>query len=192
MGIDAPGGNHYFGFGDVDDDGRPDVFVGAKGEPFPNGNWFAWWKNPKVPTQAWKKQLIAENEIGATNIAAADVNSDGVIDFLASRGHGRGIVWFEGPDWKKHEIDSTLDGPHCLQVLDLDGDGDIDAATCARLDKLAVWYENDGSGKFTAHVIGKNQAAYDIRALDMDGDGDLDFLIAGQLSGNVVWYENPN
>lgn len=188
---DAPGGNHYFGFGDVDGDGRPDVCVGAKGQPFQHGNWFAWWKNPGRPTQTWAKQVIARNETGATNIAPADINGDGIADFVASRGHGQGVVWYEGPKWRPHEIDPTLDGPHCLQVLDIDGDGDIDAATCAKLDKLAVWYENDGRGRFTARVVGKDQAAYDIRVLDMDADKDLDFLIAGQSSGNVVWYENP-
>ncbi len=74
---------------------------------------------------------------------------------------------------------------------DIDGDGDLDAATCAKLDKLAVWYENDGRGQFTPHVVGKEQSAYDIRILDMDGDGDVDFLIAGEFSANIVWYENP-
>ena len=41
------------------------------------------------------------------------------------------------------------------------------------------------------HVIGRDQAAYDIRAVDLDRDGDLDLLVAGQISRNVVWYENP-
>jgi hypothetical protein len=39
-------------------------------------------------------------------------------------------------------------------------------------------------------VVGKEQAAYDIRILDMDGDDDVDLLIAGEASGNLVWYEN--
>ena len=52
-------------------------------------------------------------------------------------------------------------------------------------------YENDGRGSFTNHILGEDQAAYDIRALDMDGDTDLDLLIAGQRSANVVWFENP-
>ena len=58
-------------------------------------------------------------------------------------------------------------------------------------DKLA-WFENDGRGNFTTHIIGTDQAAYDIRAVDMDRDGDLDLLIAGQASKNVVWCENPH
>ena len=51
--------------------------------------------------------------------------------------------------------------------------------------------ERHGKGKFTTHVVGGEQAAYDIRAVDLDADGDLDLLVAGQASSNVVWYENP-
>ena len=54
-----------------------------------------------------------------------------------------------------------------------------------------MWFENDGRGQFTSHLVAVDQAAYDIRAVDLDQDGDLDLLIAGQLSKNVAWYENP-
>ncbi len=191
---DAPGLTHYLGFGDVNGDGRPDACSAAKGGPQAQpgtGNWFAWWEAPTNPKTVWKKHRIADDQPGATNIHPADVNGDGKMDFLASRGHGRGVVWFEAPQWKLHEIHPTLKEPHCLVVQDLDGDGDIDAATCAYGDKQAVWFENDGKGKFQTHLVGADQEAYDIRAVDLDGDQDLDFLIAGRGSNNVVWYENP-
>lgn len=191
---DAPGLTHYLGFGDVNGDGFPDAATGAKGGPQAvpgTGNWFAWWEAPSDSTKVWKKHPIANDQPGATNIHPADVNGDGKTDFIASRGHGRGVIWFEAPNWTLHEIHPTLKEPHCLTVQDLDGDGDIDAATCAYGDKLAAWFENDGTGRFQTHIIGRDQEAYDIRAVDLDGDGDLDFLIAGRGSKNVVWYENP-
>ena len=191
---DAPGLSHYLGVGDVNGDGRPDAASAAKGGPQDTsgkGNWFAWWEAPEDPTQSWTKHIIADDQPGATNIHPTDVNGDDKMDFIASRGHDKGVVWFEAPDWKEHVIHETLFGPHCLLVTDLDGDGDIDAATCAKDDKLAVWFENDGKGKFASHIVGRDQAAYDIRAYDMDLDGDLDLLVAGQQSANVVWYENP-
>jgi hypothetical protein len=191
---DAPGLGHYFGLGDVDGDGLVDASHAAKGgssaEPG-TGEWFAWWQAPKDPRGTWTKHLIAENQPGATNIHPADVNDDGKVDFIASRGHGRGVIWFEAPEWKVRTIHATLPEPHCLVVIDMDGDGDVDAATCSKTDRVAVWFENDGRGNFTTHVVGRDQSAYDIRAVDMEGDGDLDLLIAGALSNNVVWYENP-
>ena len=201
---DAAGLSHYLGFGDVDGDGRSDIALAAKG-----GNeaastadaWFAYWEAPADPTSSgWKKRLLADKQGGATNIQQADVNGDGRTDFIATRGHQRGVIWFEAvaagegsgaPNWKLHEIDPAIKEPHSLQVVDMDADGDIDAATCAYGDKVCAWYENNGRGRFTKHVVGTDQAAYDLRAVDMDVDGDLDLLVAGQGSQNVVWYANP-
>ena len=191
---DAPGLTHYLGVGDINGDGRADAATGAKGGPSDKsgkGEWFAWWEAPTNPRDVWKKHSLPGKQPGATNIHPVDVNGDGRIDFIASRGHGRGVIWFEAPDWKVHDIHATLKEPHCLVVTDMDEDGDVDAATCAFGDKTAAWFENDGRGNFTTHIVGRNQEAYDIRAVDMDLDKDLDLLIAGRQSKNVVWYENP-
>ena len=188
---DAAGLTHYLGVGDVNGDGRPDACTGAKGSPALTGNWFAWWEAPEDPQDVWTKHLIAKHQKGATNIHPGDLNGDGKTDFFASRGHGTGVIWFEGPDWKEHVIHATLERPHSLIVLDMDADGDLDGATCAFGSKEAWWFENDGKGSFTNHLVATDQSAYDIRAHDMDMDGDLDLVIAGQSSRNVVWCENP-
>ena len=195
---DAPGLSHYLGVGDVNGDGRADISMAAKGGPQAKpgtGEWFAWWEAPKDwktnRNAEWTKHLLADQQAGATNIQQADVNGDGKMEFIATRGHGRGVLWFEAPTWKIHTIHATLQEPHCLQVVDMDDDGDVDAATCAYGDQIAAWFENDGKGNFKTHIVAREQAAYDIRAVDMDDDGDLDLLIAGQRSKNVAWYENP-
>ncbi|MBI3279406.1 MAG: VCBS repeat-containing protein [Acidobacteria bacterium] len=191
---DAPGLSHYLGFGDVNGDGRPDVASGAKTPP--EGNWFAWWEAPQDPRAVWKKHLIAANQEGASNIFVVDVNGDGKADLLSSRGHGKGVLWFEGPGWKPREIDGAHQYPHSLAPGDLDGDGDVDAVACSavyagepKAPRLA-WYENTGHGRFRTHEISATQASYDVKLADMDRDGDLDILVAGQESRNVVWYEN--
>ncbi|MBS1829906.1 MAG: VCBS repeat-containing protein [Acidobacteria bacterium] len=185
---DAPGLSHYHGFGDVNGDGRPDIASSAKIAP--EGNWYAWWEQPPNPKGLWKKHVIATGEEGATNIHVAEVNRDGKADFIASRGHGQGLVWYEAPGWTPHQINERLVGPHSLAIGDVNGDGIVDAVTCAKDSGVAAWFENDGKGNFTTHHIHEDQSAYDIRLVDMDGDGDLDVLIAGQQSENIVWYEN--
>ncbi len=184
---DAPGLSHYHGAGDLNGDGRVDIVSAAKVGK--DGQWFAWWEQPKGGGP-WKKHILSSTEDGATNPLVADINGDGKMDVIASRGHGVGLLWFEGPAFTRHEIDTSLYGPHSLAIGDIDGDGDIDAVTCAKDSYVVAWFENDGKGRFTKHVIHENQAAYDIRLVDIDLDGDLDILIAGQNSRNVVWFEN--
>ncbi|MCA8997916.1 MAG: VCBS repeat-containing protein [Planctomycetaceae bacterium] len=191
---DAPGLTHYLGLGDLNGDGRPDITTAAKGGPMApegTGDWFAWWEAPQDPLRSgWKKHLIAKEQSGATNILPVDVDGDGQMDVLCSRGHGFGLCWFRGPDWKRTDFASELEGPHCLTIADFDGDGDPDAATCAKDSHISAWFENDGKGNFQIHRLDDDQAAYDIRSADIDGDGDIDLLVAGQTSQNVVWYEN--
>jgi len=186
--LDAPGLSHYLGVGDMNNDGVADI--ASAGKDAPEGNWFAWWQQPPDGSMPWKKHLIAENQHGATNILPADVNGDSHPDFIASRGHGQGALWMEGPDFRIHEINPDLVGPHNLAVGDIDGDGDVDAVTAAKDSFVVAWFENDGKGSFTTRPIYDDQAGYDIRLVDMDGDGDPDVLVAGQNSENVVWYEN--
>ncbi len=191
---DAPGLSHYLGFGDVNGDGRADIAMGAKGgeqDKSGMGEWFYWWEASNDPTKPFTRHELPGKHPGATNIQQADVNGDGKVDFIATRGHGTGVIWFEAPMWKIHDINPDLEFPHCLQVVDMDDDGDIDAATCAYGSQIAAWFENDGKGNFKTHIVATEQAAYDIRAVDIDQDKDLDLLIAGQQSQNVVWYENP-
>lgn len=181
------------GAGDIDGDGWKEIAVGAKGKPFADGNWFAFWKHPgpERADGAWEKVILAENQTAATNILPADVNGDGKVDWVASRGHGIGVLWFESPDWTMHDIDTEIEFPHSLTISDHDQDGDLDAATCGFGSERLMWYENDGVGNFTNHTLDNNQQSYHLLSIDMDGDGDLDLLNAGRGTKNVAWYENP-
>jgi hypothetical protein len=183
---DAPGFNHYVGYGDLDGDGQADVVTGAK-----HGNYFAWWARPADPTGPWRKTLLPGEHVGATNALVLDLDRDGVNDVVASRGHGRGVVAFLGRGRTVRSLDESLEGAHALAAADLDGDGDPDVIAGATVSRALIWLENDGRGGVRRWVIdeGTGQSAYDIRPVDLDGDGDLDLVVAGEKAFNVVWYE---
>ena len=114
------------------------------------------------------------------------------MDYLASRGHGKGVLWFAGPNFKLIEIDKEIVSPHCLVAADLDGDGDIDGATCSQdPGGHTVWYRPPGPLHFSQPVIGAHHSSYDLRAVDMYCDQYLCLLVAGPTSRNIVWFENP-
>jgi hypothetical protein len=82
-------------------------------------------------------------------------------------------------------------GAQGVYATDIDGDGDTDVVAASFPGNQIIWWENDGSGAFTAHVVTENfSGASNVHAADMDGDGDLD-LLGTALSGNeVAWWEN--
>jgi len=103
---------------------------------------------------AWREttlRLHSENLGDAKAVKVADLNGDGLPDLVFTcenaKGQREGVVWLEqqrqGP-W----LQRSLGGPEglkydLLQVLDLDGDGDLDVITCEERDQLGViWYEN--------------------------------------------------
>ena len=183
---EADGRPHYLDFADLNTDGRSDVLVGDSG-----GGTFTWWENPKESGAAWAKHQIAK-ENGATNIKGVDVNADGKLDVIGSCGHGKGVFWFEAPNWTKHVIQADLADPHALATGDFDGDSDLDVAAASFTALVVRWYQNDGKGGFTPHDIdtGNKQQAYDLKSVDLDRDTRTDLILAGRESRNAVWYRN--
>ena len=58
------------------------------------------------------------------------------------------------------------------------GSGLLDLAAASKDDSTLSWFQNLGSGQFSAKKIITNQAlgAYSLIAVDVDGDGTLDKL----------------
>ncbi|MEX2232936.1 MAG: VCBS repeat-containing protein [Cyclobacteriaceae bacterium] len=67
---------------------------------------------------------------------------------------------------------------------DIDNDGDLDYATCARQDSI-YWFENTGGEEWVRHTVGKILTTQLGSAMmDVDGDGWQDIIIGG------TWYQN--
>ena len=153
--------------------------------------------------QAIGAAVAASDRPMIANVAIADLDRDGLADVVAADAAANRIVWLrQGPPGRFIERAlADVPGPAHVQAVDLDGDGDLDLAIAslgvlfpnnARIGAV-ILLENDGTQRFTAHVVADNVARVaDVRAGDLDGDGDLDLAVAlfGYDQGETRWLEN--
>jgi hypothetical protein len=134
----------------------------------------------------------------ARDVFAADLDGDGDLDVLAAFDDTDSFAWYRNLDgagtFGPPEIfTADANGAAAILAADLDGDGDRDVLTAARLEDEIAWYENvDGEASFfNPHVISNvADGAQDLAVADVDGDGDRDVLAALWAADEFVWYEN--
>ncbi len=190
---------------DLDGDGDPDV-LSASGFD----DRIAWYQNTGGTFATGTDIASPAKGNGADSASAVyaiDLDGDGDIDVLSASGFDDRIVWYENTDGNGTfstgtEIASPpngnpADGAEAVYAIDLDGDGDADVLSASSGDDRIVWYENNGSGIFSAGIdiagtaLGNPaDAANSVYAVDIDGDGDADVLSSSQNDGRIVWYEN--
>jgi hypothetical protein len=136
---------------------------------------------------------------GTINVPVADLNGDGRPDFVAliSQEHET-VVAFLNDGGGRFTRKTIYTAPHpafsCsgLQLVDLDGDGDLDAllSNGDALDRRQFkpyqgihWLENRGEYPFVAHRLDSVYGVGRAVAGDLDGDGDLDIAATAFLPG---------
>jgi hypothetical protein len=135
---------------DLDRDGSRDVVVATRD----NGLLFL--RRKPGPPIAWETHVIKLPPSTGTGkaVRAADVDGDGKLDLVFScesaAGAKSGVVWLSWrkavteADWEAHEVSGPEGVKYDLvELLDLDGDGDLDVLTCEESQNMGVfWYEN--------------------------------------------------
>ncbi len=178
--------NHYWHRGfrsvyalDVDRDGYMDV-VAASSSP---NNKIMWYENDG--SQYFNHHIIADSVNGARSVSAADIDGDGYMDVIS--GHKK-ISWYDY-DGSNSFIDHTVStsGSKSVHAIDVNGDGHMDVVAAKR--PGIQWHENDGSQRFTTHIITSNKKYGNFSyAVDLDQDGDTDVLSAGD--DNITYHQN--
>ncbi len=175
---------------DLDGDGDADVVSASYVD-----DRIAWYENLDGEGTFGPQRRLGDL-YGAGEVAAADIDGDGDIDLVAGSFYEPGeIVWYQNLDAEGTfsdpvVVDRGLRRVETIQVIDLDGDDDLDLVTESIYDEVAIWYENlDGLGDFGAAQIiaGELGTVPSVYAGDLDGDGNVDVAFASLEFDEIGW-----
>ncbi len=175
--------------GDLDGDGDPDIAYATSGY---DGGEVGWLENPGSAGGPWSNHIISPPGVGASSIALADLDGNGVVDVVAASPRyyqPAQLIWFpnlgatNGFGAMRVIETFNLDVPTIVRAADLDGDGNIDViasitgwySTATRL----VWYANEATaGTFGPERVlrpGSDAVGLLIPA-DLNGTGRIDVV----------------
>jgi hypothetical protein len=168
--------------GDWNGDGQADVAVAL----MMMGQVKVFWGNG---TGNFPSSIAVNTGTTPRDLAAADFNGDGHLDFVVTDVDGARVFYGTGAGFQAGPYASNFPtGCDHVAVGDYNGDGHTDFVTTGQ--KLTL-FQADGAGnwirRFTA--VGENPVGID--SGDLDGDGKLDVAAALYLGGAVsVYYGN--
>jgi len=178
---------------DLDGDGDMDLLATASPPDL-----LVWYENLDGQGTFSAEQEINTNVEGPSSVIVEDIDNDGDLDIVATRGNTNTIVWYENEDGlgsfgSEKQISLVEFIAFSIHTADFDGDGDKDLIAAFYGEDIIAWYENeDGLGNFgpIQYIIDDAQSAYSVYSGDMDGDGDIDALSSSLSDGSIAWYEN--
>jgi FG-GAP-like repeat len=157
-------------------------------------------------TTDWKRPVfvprVLDERHGTTHVPVADLNGDGKPDFVAviSQEHETVVAFLNegGGKFRRETIYTAPDpsfGCNGVQLVDLDGDGDLDVLL-TNGDSLdaphllkpyhgLTWLENRGQYPFTPHRLADCYGAGSPVAADFAGTGRLDIVMVTFLPAEL-------
>lgn len=140
----------FLDYGDIDGDGLNDIAAAIRPEKI------VWFRRLDGSGLKWERNEVPYPSGAGTAkaVAIGDLNGDGRADLAFTcenaGGDKQGVWWLEhleGGKWRPHSISGT-EGIKFdrIELLDIDGDGDLDLLTTEERSPLGVvWYENPSS-----------------------------------------------
>jgi hypothetical protein len=188
-GLDHAGKSYLSVWGDLDNDGDPDLYVGNGGQAN------RLFRNDGTNGFVDITQMAGVGHAGRPrSINLADVDLDGYLDIYIANLGGENVLYRNRGDLRFTDIIQESGATDQLIAMgaiffDYDNDGDPDLYLTHDNNQANILYENDGSGHFTdvSAVSGTNIAAMGmgVDAGDINNDGWLDLYITN-LSYNAL------
>ena len=166
---DAWGGGIIAAVGDVDGDGRADLFGG-------------WGARLSFGRGLFAAPILGSGSEGAGTLAAlGDLDGDGKNEFIMSTSAGVLIQHNEGQGKFAGAAGFVIgDKPSAILVADLDHDGRLDL--CGSGNEQVYVLHNDGGGAFTPTLVSAPGVVGTAAVGDLDGDGFADVVAISQAA----------
>lgn len=180
---------HGMGFGDIDSDGLIEIIL-CNGYLHQLGSVF----------EPWEFKHCFDQPMASVPMLVHDVDGDGRMDIIAANAHNYGLYWLQQqPDgtFVKHDVDTANAQYHDMQLVDIDGDGEVELVTGKRYrahcgndpgdnDPVQTCYFKIRNGAFEKHVVDAGPAEEHSGVgiyfwlADLDGNGYLDIVAPGK------------
>ncbi len=143
------------------------------------------WQQAVIQSFSQVEQTTENDRWGAVKkIRWEDINNDGYSDLIQINGQQVKYRLGDGRTTLGPLQTTEVMGSNALQVVDFNGDGNMDLLTSLGADVL-LSLRGDEGGFVTSKIQPTNEVILNLDVADFDGDGDIDFLVrlAGFTSG---------
>jgi len=186
---------------DLDADTDLDILTAAPDEPDVT---VAWFEHPGGrATAAFEKHEIGR-AVGATYLAAGDLDADGLTDVVVSCPDDTRVVWYRHPGratgrWDDYElIDYTRSVPTYLAIANVDNAGLLDVIVASHTSDQLLWFSagTDATRTWATNALytaSERIGRFAVGDVDLDGRPDVVIPLDSDLGARdrVEWLENP-
>ena len=197
MGLDFHGHSRMATWGDLNNDGWEDLYLGNLGQRnvLYQNNGDGTFSNITIAAN-----ITNDGRVYSVNMV--DINKDGWLDIYISNSSSDNVLYINNGTLEISFTDYTqeaglLDTRHCMGAVffDMDNDGDEDLYVTHDAYISNTLYENDGTGHFTeiAKQAGVDYEGFGmgVDAGDLNNDGYLDLYVTN-LYENVLYINEGN